>query len=228
MDEDWYERYQQLLNFRNQTGHTNVPQNVVSLDGKEYDGGGLSEWVIQQRNCMLLQHDRGGHSEDKRCHDLNGKNQCHNHNSISREKAALLEELNIIGCGPSSTTSTSTTNQNGNNSQQRKNNANMALLPQYEGQTGGTTTRPCSTDGTSSTTSHQEQTSLQADQQEKVPSHDMMDVADAFTIRAVLHSHERKRAHNELMHSSLKALFAEKIRTNSLFDNSAVDEKPRK
>lgn len=60
--------------------------------------------------------------------------------------------------------------------------------------------------------------------QEAAPTHGLMDIADAYTIRAVMHSHERKRAHNELMHSSLKALFAEKIRTGILFDENALDE----
>jgi hypothetical protein len=35
----------------------------------------------------------------------------------------------------------------------------------------------------------------------------LMDMADAYTIRAVLYSPERKRAHNELMHQALMALF---------------------
>jgi hypothetical protein len=56
----------------------------------------------------------------------------------------------------------------------------------------------------------------------------LMDIADAYTIRAILHSRERRRAHNELMNSCYNALVAaeESISANpeNLHDDKVIDK----
>ena len=47
-------------------------------------------------------------------------------------------------------------------------------------------------------------------------------IADAYTIRAVLHSQERKRAHNELMHNALMALLADQVQSGDIAQNQQV------
>ena len=53
---------------------------------------------------------------------------------------------------------------------------------------------------------------------------ELMDIADAYVIRAVLHSPERRRAHNELMHSSHRALFTGSFNENDHQQSKEVDD----
>ena len=130
------------------------------------------------------------------CHS-NGNQESIGDTSL-KEKAALLKALNV-DCGPSYQ----------NDSQPC---AQKELTKLEDNQQFGINTH------------QQQEQALATNSQETAPTHGLMDIADAYTIRAVMHSHERKRAHNELMHSSLKALFAEKIRTGILFDENNLEE----
>ena len=51
----------------------------------------------------------------------------------------------------------------------------------------------------------------------------LIDIADAFTIRAVMHSPERKRQHNKLMHTSLKAYLETEMRAGNMGSDKQVD-----
>ncbi len=188
---EWYERYKELLDFRNRNGHIDVP--VQPSSNGDYSDG-LGEWVSEQRSLFCKQ--------SATCSE-NGIDEKGVNGSFSKEKTILMEALSM-DCGPSTQNDESQTGRD-----------DLIRKPQEI---------PSSHFIDSS--SNQENVSMAStsDHQEAAPRPDMMDVADAYTIRAVLHSHERKRAHNELMHKSLKALFAEKIRTGSLFDNTAFNE----
>lgn len=60
----------------------------------------------------------------------------------------------------------------------------------------------------------------------RMPSYDseLMDIADAYVIRAVLHSPERRRKHNELMHSSHRALFKGNFNENGQYSTELDDK----
>ena len=169
---DWDRLYQQLVDFRNCFGHTDVP-----LQGQYRD---LARWVSQQK-CRYKNYK----AQDEVSPD----------DSMTLEEITLLHAINFdFESDPTDDQpdTTSTTFSSRRNSISAENEG-------HEIPTRGRTLIP------------------------RLPREDigLMDIADAYVIRAVLHSPERRRAHNELMHSSHRALFAESVnRTANEFSES--------
>lgn len=170
MDSEWKKRYQELVQFQNSNGHTNVPLHLDT--GSEYQE--LGQWVSVQRILYRKQKKRKGeeefpenndHKYDDKEEETPGQLQ-----KLTIEQISLLDALNFGSGDPI-----------------EQCNSLEKTLDENDGFTS-------SSQGL------------------------LMDIADAYTIRAVLRSHERKRAHNQLMHNSLKALFAERVRTTTQED----------